>query len=201
MDFERFLDFNAFINDPKAAVEKAKELMRKEIEAEKNQLELKVKQQQQEDYRKVLNELKQQYEEMRQEAGINRLEEQLSYWDNVKFEPIEGLPDPEELNTNKTETEIEQIKETAKENAPKGGHDAYELMKNFYDSDADSAIKDKVRFLPSDEALVYVQMLNEGLTPEEIEEKGFKEIKPENEEETQIQQTEETQNNGLWKKF
>jgi hypothetical protein len=56
MDFERFLDFNAFINDPKAATEKAKKLIRKEIEAEKNQLELKVKQQ--EDYQKALNELK-----------------------------------------------------------------------------------------------------------------------------------------------
>lgn len=201
MDFERFLDFNAYINNPKAAVEKAKELMRKEIEAEKTQLQLKVKQQQQEDYRKALNELKQQYEEMRQEAGIDRLEEQLSVWDNVKFEPIEGLPNPDEINTNKTKTEIEQIKETAKENAPKGGHDAYELMKNFYDSDVDSAIKDKVRFLPSDEALVYVEMLNEGLTPEEIEQKGFKEIKPEDENETNVQQTEETQNNGLWKKF
>lgn len=201
MDFERFLDFNAFITDPQAAVKKAKELMRKEIEAEKNQLQLKVKQQQQEDYRKALNELKQQYEEMRQEAGIDRLEEQLNDWEGVKFEPIEGLPNPEEINTNKTETEIEQIKETAKENVPKGGHDAYELMKNFYDSDVDSAIKDKVRFLPSDEALVYVEMLNEGLTPEEIEQKGFKEIKPEDENETDVQQTEEIQNNGLWKKF
>lgn len=201
MDFERFLDFNAFITDPKGAVEKAKELMKKEIEAEKNQLQLKVKQQQQEDYRKALNELKQQYEEMRQEAGINKLEEQLSDWGDVKFEPIEGLPDPEEINTNKTENEIEQIKETAKENAPKSGHDAYELMKNFYDSDVDSAIKDKVRFLPSDEALVYVEMLNEGLTPEEIEEKGFKEIKPENKEETEVQQSEETQNNGFWGKL
>lgn len=201
MDFERFLDFNAFITDPQAAVKKAEELMKKEIETEKNQLQLKVKQQQQEDYRKALNELKKQYETMRQEAGIDKLEEQLSVWDNVKFESIEGFPDPEEINTNKTETEIEQIKETAKENAPKGGHDAYELMKNFYDSDVDSAIKDKVRFLPSDEALVYVEMLNEGLTPEEIEEKGFKEIKPEDENETDVQQTEETQNNGLWKKF
>lgn len=201
MNFERFLDFNAFITDPQAAVKKAEELMKKEIETEKNQLQLKVKQQQQEDYRKALNELKKQYETMRQEAGIDKLEEQLSVWDNVKFEPIEGLPNPEEINTNKTETEIEQIKETAKENAPKGGHDAYELMKNFYDSDVDSAIKDKVRFLPSDEALVYVEMLNEGLTPEEIEQKGFKEIKPEDENETDVQQTEETQNNGLWKKF
>lgn len=201
MDFERFLDFNAFITDPKGAVEKAKELMKKEIEAEKNQLQLKVKQQQQEDYRKALNELKQQYEEMRQEAGINKLEEQLSDWGNVKFESIEGLPDPEEINTNKTEAEIEQIKETAKENAPKNGHDAYELMKNFYDSDVDSAIKDKVRFLPSDQALEYIEMLNEGLTPEEIEEKGFKEIKPENKEETEVQQSEETQNNGFWGKL
>lgn len=186
MNFERFLDFNAFITDPQAAVKKAEELMKKEIETEKNQLQLKVKQQQQEDYRKALNELKKQYETMRQEAGIDKLEEQLSVWDNVKFEPIEGLPNPEEINTNKTETEIEQIKETAKENAPKGGHDAYELMKNFYDSDVDSAIKDKVRFLPSDEALVYVEMLNEGLTPEEIEQKGFKEIKPEDENETDV---------------
>lgn len=182
MDFERFLDFNAFINDPKAAVEKAKELMRKEIEAEKNQLQLKVKQQQQEDYRKALNELKQQYEEMRQEAGIDKLEEKLNDWEGVKFEPIEDLPNPEEINTNKTEAEIEQIKEKAKKNTPKSGRAAYDKMKDFYDSDIDSAIKDKVRFLPSDEALVYVEMLNEGLTPEEIEEKGFKEIKPENEE-------------------
>lgn len=206
MDFERFLDFNAFITDPKGAVEKAKELMKKEIEAEKNQLQLKVKQQQQEDYRKALNELKQQYEEMRQEAGIDKLEEQLSDWGDVKFEPIEGFPEPEQFNADfeptktKTEAEIEQIKETAKENAPKSGHDAYELMKNFYDSDIDSAIKDKVRFLPSDEALVYVEMLNEGLTPEEIEKKGFKEIKPENEE-TEVQQTEETQKNGFWGKL
>lgn len=111
MDFERFLDFNAYINNPKAAVEKAKELMRKEIEAEKAQLQLKVKQQQQEDYRKALNELKQQYEEMRQEAGIDRLEEQLSVWDNVKFKPIEGLPNSEEINS---ENIIDEDSKTAK---------------------------------------------------------------------------------------
>jgi hypothetical protein len=35
---------------------------------------------------------------MRQEAGIDRLEEQPNVWDNVKFEPIEGLPDPETFN-------------------------------------------------------------------------------------------------------
>lgn len=111
MDFERFLDFNAFITDPQAAVKKAKELMRKEIEAEKNQLQLKVKQQQQEDYRKALNELKKQYETMRQEAGIDKLEEQLSVWDNVKFEPIEGLPNPEEINS---ENIIDEDSKTAK---------------------------------------------------------------------------------------
>lgn len=113
MDFERFLDFNAFINDPKAAIEKAKELMRKEIEAEKNQLELKVKQQQQEDYRKALNELKEQYNTMRQEAGIDKLEEKLSDWEGVKFEPIEGLPDPEQLNAN-SENIIDEDSKTAK---------------------------------------------------------------------------------------
>lgn len=109
MNFERFLDFNAFITDPKTAVEKAKELMRKEIEAEKAQLQLKVKQQ--EDYRKALNELKQQYEEMRQEAGIDKLEEKLSNQEGVKFEPIEDLPNPEEINS---ENIIDEDSKTAK---------------------------------------------------------------------------------------
>lgn len=170
------MNLNDFLND-KDLIEQARQAAKAEAEA----------------YRK------QQYEELRnlafeqlkakflaeEKAKIDKEIEQVRKefnWDEVKFEPIEGLPNPEEINTNKTETEIEQIKETAKENAPKSGHDAYELMKNFYDSDVDSAIKDKVRFLPSDEALVYVEMLNEGLTPEEIEQKGFKEIKPEDEE-------------------
>lgn len=189
MDFERFLDFNAFITDPKGAVERAKGLMRKEIEAEKNQLQLKVKQQQQEDYRKALNELKQQYEEMRQEAGIDRLEEQLDDWEGVKFESIKGLPDPEQFNTNtnKTETEIERIKETAKEKAPKSGTAAHDAMKKFYDSNADSATKDKVRFLPSDEALEYIAQLDAGLTPEEIEEMGYSEIQPNGDESQQTE--------------
>lgn len=188
------MNFTDFLND-KDLIEQARQAAKAEAQAYREQKE--------EELRKLaFEQLKAKFlaeEKAKIDKEIEQARKEFN-WDDVKFEPIEGLPNPEEINTNKTETEIEQIKETAKEKAPKGGHDAYESMKNFYDSDIDSAIKDKVRFLPSDEALVYVEMLNEGLTPEEIEEKGFKEIKPENEE-TEVQQSEETQNNGFWGKL
>ena len=183
------INFNDLLNDPE--IKKEAELQaQREFEDYKKKREEDFKNSQAyKQLRKAAIEklkkesLKNKIEQYEQEfkAEKTRIEEEFN-WNDVKFEPIEGLPNPEEINTNKTEAEIEQIKETAKENAPKSGRAAYDKMKDFYDSDIDSAIKDKVRFLPSDEALVYVEMLNEGLTPEEIEEKGFKEIKPENEE-------------------
>ncbi len=192
------MNINDFLND-KDLIEQARQAAKAEAEAYRKQ--------QYEELRKLAFEQLKAKFLAEEKAKIDKEVEQTRKefdWGDVKFEPIEGLPDPEKINADfestKTEAEIKQIKETAKENAPKSGHDAYELMKNFYDSDVDSATKDKVRFLPSDEALVYVEMLNEGLTPEEIEEKGFKEIKPENEE-TEVQQTEETQKDGFWKHF
>lgn len=185
------MNFTDFLND-KDLIEQARQAAKAEAQAYREQKE--------EELRKLaFEQLKAKFlaeEKAKIDKEIEQARKEFN-WENVKFEPIEDLPNPEEINTNKTEAEIEQIKEKAKKNTPKSGRAAYDKMKDFYDSDIDSAIKDKVRFLPSDEALVYVEMLNEGLTPEEIEEKGFKEIKPENEE-NEVQQTEETQNNGFW---
>jgi chromosome segregation ATPase len=86
MDFGRFLNYSDFIENPEAAIEKAQKLMeaelKKKVAEEKSRLEEKLKNQQALVHQETLKLLEQQYNqkynELRKEAGIDKLEEQVS---------------------------------------------------------------------------------------------------------------------------
>lgn len=203
MNFENFINFSEFIANPEEAIKKAQQLMEEAVKEEKRQLQIKAKAQEDANkaaYQAALNALKQQYEEMREAEGLNELQKKVdSYEASAADSAVASLQsevdrlrkENEKLRQEKKESEetIERVKEKAKENAPKSGRAAYDKMKDFYDSDANAATKDKVRFLPSDEALEYIAQLDAGLTPEEIEQMELQEI--EEEEET-------TQKDNFW---
>lgn len=199
MNFEQFINFSDFIADPAAAIKKAQKMMEEAVKEEKVQLEAKAKAQEdasRASYQAALQALKQQYDQMREAAGLNALQKrieasQVSAADsavaNLQNEVDRLRKENEKLRQEKAKNEetVERVKEKAKENAPKSGRAAYDKMKDFYDSDASAATKDKVRFLPSDEALEYIAQLDAGLTPEEIEQMDLEEIREEEDTTTQ----------------
>lgn len=190
MNFENLLNFSEFIADPEAAIKKAQQLMEEAVQEEKRQLQARAAQQEAANraaYQAALQALKQQYEEMREAEGLNELQKKVdSYQISAADSAVSRLQS--EVDRLKKENEklkqekeknadtIERVKEKAKETAPKSGTAAHDAMKKFYDSNADAATKDKVRFMPSDEALEYIAQLDAGLTPEEIEERGYSEV-------------------------
>lgn len=199
MNFEQFINFSDFIANPTEAIKKAQRLMENAVQEEKIQLEAKAKAQEdasRASYQAALQALKQQYDQMREAAGLNALQKrieasQVTAADNAVANlqnEVERLrKENEKLKQEKAKNEetVERVKEKAKENAPKSGRAAYDKMKDFYDSDASAATKDKVRFLPSDEALEYIAQLDAGLTPEEIEQMDLEEIREEEDTTTQ----------------
>lgn len=205
INFESFINYSDFIADPERAIKKAQQLMQEAVQEEKIQLQSKAKAQEDANkaaYQAAIQALKQQYEELRESEGLNELQKKVDSYElsaadsavaNLQSEVDRLRKENEKLRQEKVKNEetVERIKETAKEKAPKSGRAAYDKMKDFYDSNADSATKDKVRFLPSDEALEYIAQLDAGLTPEEIEQMELEEIEPEPEED-------ETQKDKFW---
>lgn len=201
MNFENFINFSEFIADPEAAIKKAQQLMEEAVQEEKRQLQARAAQQEAANraaYQAALQALKQQYEEMREAEGLNELQKKVdSYQISAADSAVSRLQS--EVDRLKKENEklkqekeknadtIERVKEKAKETAPKSGTAAHDAMKKFYDSNADAATKDKVRFMPSDEALEYIAQLDAGLTPEEIEERGYSEVQPNGDESQQTE--------------
>lgn len=201
MNFENLLNFSEFIADPEAAIKKAQQLMEEAVQEEKRQLQARAAQQEAANraaYQAALQALKQQYEEMREAEGLNELQKKVdSYQISAADSAVSRLQS--EVDRLKKENEklkqekeknadtIERVKEKAKETAPKSGTAAHDAMKKFYDSNADAATKDKVRFMPSDEALEYIAQLDAGLTPEEIEERGYSEVQPNGDESQQTE--------------
>ena len=190
MNFEQFINFSDFIADPAAAIKKAQKLMEEAVKEEKVQLEAKAKAQEnasRASYQAALQALKQQYDEMREAAGLNALQKrieasQVSAADsavaNLQNEVDRLRKENERLRQEKEKSEdtIERVKEKAKQSVPKSGTAAHDVMKDFYDSNASNKFKDFIRGLTSDEALEYVAEFDAGLTEEEIMEMGYEEI-------------------------
>ena len=200
MNFENLLNFSDFIADPTAAIKKAQQQIQEAVEEEERKLKVKAAEQEAENrraYEAAVAALKQQYEELREAKGLNEIERTINTQTEQVNSAVSKLESEvaalkaqvkkEQDKRKEAEDTIERIKETAKEKAPKSGRAAYDKMKDFYDSNADSATKDKVRFLPSDEALEYIAQLDAGLTPEEIEERGYSEIQPNGDESQQTE--------------
>lgn len=200
MNFENLLNFSDFLADPTAAIKKAQQQIQEAVEEEERKLKAKAAQQEAENrraYEAAIAALKQQYEELREAKGLNQIEQTINTQTEQvnsavsklesEVEALKAQVKKEQDKRKEAEDTIERIKETAKEKAPKSGTAAHDVMKKFYDSNADSAIKDKVRFMPSDEALEYIAQLDAGLTPEEIEERGYTEIQPKGDESQQTQ--------------
>ena len=200
MNFENILNFSDFIADPTAAIKKAQQQIQEAVEEEERKLKVKAAQQEAENrraYEAAIAALKQQYEELREAKGLSEIEQTINTQTEQvnsavsklesEVEALKAQVKKEQDKRKEAEDTIERIKETAKEKAPKSGTAAHDAMKKFYDSNADSATKDKVRFLPSDEALEYIAQLDAGLTPEEIEEMGYSEVQPNGDESQQTE--------------
>lgn len=192
INFEGFLDFEDFLANPTAALKAAQRKVEEAVEEEERQLKAKAAQQKKESevsYQRAVMALRQQYEELREAKGLNEMEqtisEQAARLNNVS-DQIKNLKMEVEKEKSKHEETIERVKVKAKAKVVKSGTSAYNAMKRFYDSNVDAAIKDKVRYMPSDEALEYIAQLDAGLTPEEIEERGYTEIKPKPQPQPQI---------------
>lgn len=101
------MNINDFLND-KDLIEKARKAAKAEAEVYRKQ--------QFEELRKLaFEQLKAQFleeEKAKIDKEIEQVKEEFN-WENVKFEPIEDLPNPEQLNTN-SENIIDEESKTAK---------------------------------------------------------------------------------------
>lgn len=102
------MNLNDFLND-KDLIEKARQAAKAEAEIYREQKE--------EELRKLaFEQLKAKFlaeEKAKIDKEIEQTRKEFN-WENVKFEPIEGFPDPEQLNANSEKNIIDEDSKTAK---------------------------------------------------------------------------------------
>lgn len=146
------MNFTDFLNDANL-IEQARQAAKAEAENYKKQKEEELR-------RLAFEQLKAKFL-AEEKAKIDKEVEQVRKELNLSSEPTPAQP-------------VEETPAVAQPtiNFPKTGLAAHNKMKEFFDSSVDDEVKDRVRYLPSDEALEIIANFD-GLSEEEINNLGF----------------------------